>query len=447
MEYTHHLQTLVQKQKNGIHEGICSVCSSSPFVIDAAITQAVRTGTPVLIEATANQVNQMGGYTGMKPADFREYVLSRAAALGLPAERLILGGDHLGPVAWQKRDAAEAMDLAEELTYEFAKAGFTKIHLDASMPLGSEITLSTEEIADRTVRLCKASERGFAEYREEAVRAGAASDEVLAPVYVIGSEVPTPGGSGEEDALSVTKPEALKEMLTCFEEKFTAAGLADSEGSPWGRIIAAVVQPGVEFGNDNVHEYVPEEATQLTEEAAEIPGIVLEGHSTDYQRESSLKRMVEDGIAILKVGPALTFAAREGLYALAMMEDTLCAAGVLASDDASNFIEVLDEVMRKDPSSWQGHYTAEEPESTLLRKYSYSDRSRYYMHRPEVKAAIGKLMENLHDKITLTMLSQFMPQQYVHAREGLLEPEPEALVIDKTCDELSRYWRACGLFE
>ena len=112
MEYTHHLQSLVQKQKNGIHEGICSVCSSSPFVIDAAITQAVRTGTPVLIEATANQVNQMGGYTGMKPADFREYVLSRAAALGLPAERLILGGDHLGPVAWQKRDAAEAMDLA-----------------------------------------------------------------------------------------------------------------------------------------------------------------------------------------------------------------------------------------------------------------------------------------------------------------------------------------------
>ena len=229
MEYIHHLQTLVQQQKKGIHEGICSVCSSSPFVIDAAITQAVRTGTPVLIEATANQVNQMGGYTGMKPADFREYVLGRAAALGLPAERLILGGDHLGPVAWQKRDAAEAMDLAEELTYEFAKAGFTKIHLDASMPLGEEITLSTEEIADRTVRLCKASERGFAEYWDEAVRAGAKSEEVPAPVYVIGSEVPTPGGSGEEDALSVTKPEALKEMLTCFEEKFKAAGLADGE--------------------------------------------------------------------------------------------------------------------------------------------------------------------------------------------------------------------------
>ena len=269
MEYAHHLQRLVQKQKNGVSEGICSVCSSSPFVIDAAIIQAVRTGTPVLIEATANQVNQMGGYTGMKPADFRDYVLGRAAALGLPAERLILGGDHLGPVAWQKRDSAEAMDMAEELTYEFAKAGFTKIHLDASMPLGSEVTLTTEEIADRTVRLCKASERGFEEYRKQNVDA-------LAPVYVIGSEVPTPGGSGEEDALSVTKPEALKEMLACFEEKFTAAGLADGEVGPWSRIIAAVVQPGVEFGNDNVHEYVPEEAVQLTEEAK---------HNTQWKRQ------------------------------------------------------------------------------------------------------------------------------------------------------------------
>ena len=433
MQDTHYLQQLVKQQKSGIPAGICSVCSSSPFVIDAAILQAVKTGTPVLIEATANQVNQFGGYTGMKPADFRDHVLSRASELGLPADRVILGGDHLGPVAWQKQDAAEAMDLAETLAYEFAKAGFTKIHLDASMPLGSEVTLSTEEIADRTIRLCKASERGFAEYRESC---GAAF--TVPPVYVIGSEVPTPGGSGEEDALSVTKPKALKEMLACFEEKFTAAGLADGAESPWNRIIAAVVQPGVEFGNDNVHEYVPEEATLLTEEAAEIPGIVLEGHSTDYQRESSLKKMVGDGIAILKVGPALTFAAREALYALAAMERELC-------DAPSGFIEVLDQVMREDPSSWQGHYTAEEPESTLLRKYSYSDRSRYYMHRPEVKAAIEKLITNLSgNRIPLPLLSQYMPQQFIHVREGKLEAEPEQLILDRVRDTLSQYWRACG---
>ena len=65
MQDTHYLQQLVKQQKSGIPAGICSVCSSSPFVIDAAILQAVKTGTPVLIEATANQVNQFGGYTGV----------------------------------------------------------------------------------------------------------------------------------------------------------------------------------------------------------------------------------------------------------------------------------------------------------------------------------------------------------------------------------------------
>jgi len=435
MENRHYLQEIAEQQKAGIHKGICSVCSSSLFVIDAALIQARETDTPVLIEATANQVNQFGGYTGMKPADFRDHVLSRASQLGLSPERVILGGDHLGPVAWQKQSAAEAMDLAEELTCEFAKAGFTKIHLDASMPLGVECPLTTEEIADRTVRLCKASERGFAQYRSEV-------PDAPAPVDVIGSEVPTPGGSGEEDALSVTKPEALQEMLDCFEEKFRAAGLADG---PWDRIIAAVVQPGVEFGNDSVHEYVPEEAASLTQAAADIPRIVLEGHSTDYQRESSLRQMVADGIAILKVGPALTFAAREALYALAMIERELCEAGAAPEGASSGLIEVLDGVMRDDPSSWRGHYTEEEPESTLLRKYSYSDRSRYYMHRPEVKGAVGRLTENLRGSIPLTLLSQFMPAQYEHVREGLLKAEPEELITDKVRDVLAQYWRACGL--
>ena len=126
---------------------------------------------------------------------------------------------------------------------------------------------------------------------------------------------------------------------------------------------------------------------------------------------------------------------------LGMMPDALAMM-----DETSDFIEVLDEVMRKDPSSWQGHYTAEEPESTMLRKYSYSDRSRYYMHRPEIKAAIDKMMNNLKGgKISLPMLSQFMPEQFTRVREGLIEAEPEALVTDKVCGELSRYWRACGL--
>lgn len=398
------LLEIVRRQKAGEQVGICSVCSSSPFVIDAALTQALEYGTDVLIEATANQVNQFGGYTGMKPADFRDWVMQHANAIGLDRERVILGGDHLGPVAWKKESVDEAMDKAEGLVRAFAKAGFTKIHLDCSMPLGEEVTLSTEEIAERTVRLCKASEEEFEKSGNKR------------PVYVIGSEVPTPGGSGEEDDLSVTKPEALKEMLACFEEKFKEAGLANIPASPWSRVVAAVVQPGVEFGNDSVHEYVPEEAAQLTQTAAAIPNIVLEGHSTDYQSEESLSAMVKDGIAILKVGPALTFAAREGLFELEEIEKESLSG---SEKELSRFAEVLDQAMRKDPSHWEDHYTSEEPESTRLRKYSLSDRSRYYMNVPEVQEALGRLMNNI-------------------------ENEPERFVIDKVREVLDHYWRACG---
>ena len=96
------LKQLVREQKAGQAAAICSICSSHPLVIEAAIDQGVQDGSIVLIEATANQVNQYGGYTGMKPADFSRMVRRMVAEHGLPADRLILGGDHLGPLVWQK---------------------------------------------------------------------------------------------------------------------------------------------------------------------------------------------------------------------------------------------------------------------------------------------------------------------------------------------------------
>ena len=44
--------------------------------------------------------------------------------------------------------------------------------------------------------------------------------------------------------------------------------------------------------------------------------------------------------------------------------------------------------MLKDPKNWRGHYTQKEPLSHQLRRFSYSDRSRYYMTVPEVQAAM-----------------------------------------------------------
>ncbi|MDH4353931.1 MAG: class II D-tagatose-bisphosphate aldolase, non-catalytic subunit, partial [Actinomycetota bacterium] len=129
----HVLDRLAHDQHEGRALGITSVCSAHPVVLDEAVRHGAAGDYVVLIEATCNQVNQDGGYTGLQPADFRRQVEALAAARGLPADRLVLGGDHLGPNPWKHLPAETAMAKSEELVRAFVTAGFSKIHLDTSV--------------------------------------------------------------------------------------------------------------------------------------------------------------------------------------------------------------------------------------------------------------------------------------------------------------------------
>ena len=82
--------------------GIYAVCSAHPAVIEAAIQQSLEDGSILLVESTSSQVNQFGGYTGLTPSQFAQLVHSAARSAGLPAERVLLGGDHLGPFPWRQ---------------------------------------------------------------------------------------------------------------------------------------------------------------------------------------------------------------------------------------------------------------------------------------------------------------------------------------------------------
>ena len=88
---------LIETRKTGKTCGLYSVCSSQPSVLDTALERAAKSKHPVLIEATANQVNQHGGYTGMTPKIFGEKLRQKAEGLGVPEGLFIYGGDHLGP--------------------------------------------------------------------------------------------------------------------------------------------------------------------------------------------------------------------------------------------------------------------------------------------------------------------------------------------------------------
>ncbi len=166
------LDEVVRCQKRGGVSGIASICSSHPFVLKAAMRRAVRTGMPVLIESTCNQVNQFGGYTGMTPADFMAYVHGIAFQTGLAPDKLLLGGDHLGPSAWQEEPAESAMQKSINLVQEYVRAGYGKIHLDASMKLGDDdpkYPLDVELSAQRAASLAKDAEQASAG-RQDALR-------------------------------------------------------------------------------------------------------------------------------------------------------------------------------------------------------------------------------------------------------------------------------------
>lgn len=69
------MKTLIAQHKAGEHIGICSVCSAHPLVIEAALAFDRNSTRKVLIEATSNQVNQFGGYTGMTRQTFANLFL------------------------------------------------------------------------------------------------------------------------------------------------------------------------------------------------------------------------------------------------------------------------------------------------------------------------------------------------------------------------------------
>ena len=422
------LRDMIAKRKEGIICGVPSYCTANELVIESVLKQAKRFDDSILIEATANQVNQFGGYTGMKPADYREFVYEIADRIGFPRENVVLGGDHLGPLTWVDEDEASAMDKAEELVRLFVAAGYKKIHLDTSMRLASDPTdemLSDETIAARGARLYAACE-------EEYQKLLAKNPEEKRPVYIIGSEVPIPGGAQEEeDSISVTKPAAVEKTLAAYKEQFEKVGMGDA----FENIIGIVVQPGVEFGDDTVFHYNRVNAAELTAAMKKYDGVVMEGHSTDYQSPAGLKEMVEDGIAILKVGPALTFALRDGIFALSAIEKVM-----LPEEKQVKFEDVLEKVMMENPGNWQKHYHGNDKELYIKRKYSFSDRCRYYFALPEIQEAIAKLIENIDSvDIPLGLLHQYMPLQYVKVRDGKLAKEGRALLLDSVNEITETY--------
>ncbi len=425
---------LLKGNRQGKGTGIYSICSAHSDVIRAGMIRAKGDGSIVLIESTSNQVDQFGGYTGMVPADFVAYVRKLAGEMDFPWEKVLLGGDHLGPNAWQSLPAAEAMANARDLVKAYVEAGYQKIHLDASMYCADDegdrhTPLDDTIVSARAAELCAVAEETWA----------AGFRKTPPPVYIIGTEVPIPGGAQEEeDSVTPTSSADAKRTIEVTKAAFEARGLGDA----WKRVVGLVVQPGVEFGDDQVFHYNSGAAAALSGLIAGDGQLVYEAHSTDYQSETGLRNLVKDHYCILKVGPWLTFAYREALFALEDMEKELYAG---SDKPLSRLRATLEEVMLGEPKYWKKYYPGSEGEQLFKRKYSFSDRSRYYWPDGRLTASVKLLKKNLDDRgIPLSLLSQFMPNQYNSVQEGKIRPRAHDLILDRIGDVMGIYARACG---
>ena len=352
----------------------------------------------------------------MTPAAFRTFIEDLARAARVDPARIILGGDHLGPNPWKTRPASEAMREARDMVRAYVEAGFSKIHLDASMRCADDRELTEATIAERGAALCAVA---------EAARAGRDL------VYVIGTEVPIPGGeTAALDSLAVTMPEAAHRTFALHRTAFAKAGI----GEAIGRVIALVVQPGVDMGNTQVFGYDKRKAAALSAAVLDIPGVVFEAHSTDFQTEAALADLVATHFPILKVGPSLTFAFREAIVAMAAIEERLVASG------RSDALAVLERAMDDNPVHWRDYVG--EGRARAADQALWPQRPRaLLLARSAVEAAVKTLVRNIDTApVPPGLTSQFVGDMLLDG-EG---PLSRRIVQSKVGAVVAKYRRASG---
>jgi D-tagatose-1,6-bisphosphate aldolase subunit GatZ/KbaZ len=408
---TDRLRRIIALNRAGTPAAIPSVCSAHPDVLRASLQLAQSLDRPVVIEATSNQVNQDGGYTGMTPASFISFVNALADDTGTDRARIIFGGDHLGPQAWRRLPADLAMAKAHVMVADYVRAGFGKIHLDCSEGCAGEPAQLTDAVtvprAATLAETCRKAGRGDL-------------------LFVVGTEVPPPGGARTDDHGDIhpTTPAAARATLDAHMAAF--AGI--------GEIGGLVVQPGVEFTPMHVHHLPLARDPGLAQATAHHPGVCLEAHSTDYQHPAAFPRMAELGFAFQKVGPALTFAWRQAVYALDQMR-------ALAGWGAPLVQPAMESLMLSDPGHWHAHYHGTPADQHLMRHFALADRIRYYWPRPQATAAVTALLDDLAPRrLPDPLLWQVFAPQVLDRAETLPGPRPQALIAAQVQQALAPYF-------
>ena len=216
----------------------------------------------------------------MTPADFRRFVEDIASARRLRPRRrscsaAIISDQIRGSIfrpmrRWQR---AEAMVAA------YVEAGFTKIHLDTSMGCARRARGARRRRRRRARRAPRGGRRSGRATR--AVGAARLRHRHRGP------------DARRRDACLGRRSRSRRPRRRWQRSLRTARPLPRAGiGDAFERVIALVVQPGVEFDHERVVAYEPARAKALDGVLERERSIVFEAHSTDYQPPELLQALV-----------------------------------------------------------------------------------------------------------------------------------------------------------
>ncbi len=417
------LADTIRRHKSGDTVGVYSVCSAHPTVVEAAIMQAGADDVPVLIEATSNQVDQFGATPDASGRVPRPPSSASPTGADFPRSRVVLGGDHLGPNRWQGETAAAAMEKADATHRRLRRAGYSKIYLDAACPVPTTRQCSMTRPSRSAPHACCTSRRIRATQRRR-------------PSDVRHRHRGTGSRAGPRDARR-SHPDAGR---SCRATDRRASGRVHPIrlDHVWPRVMALVVQPGVEFDHLQVIDYrrTAHRGATARPRHGTAPGV--RGAFHRLSATPQIARARRRSLAVLKVGPGLTFAMREALFGLAHIENQLPAAAVAVRPDRG----------RRTTNARQSRVLA-----GLLRPGSADQQtaggtatatgSRYTGPTTRSTPARRQLLDNStgsasHCRESANSSPSVRPRP--RRRTG---PDRNALVIDRIRDAMRPYARAC----
>lgn len=380
------LTPIIRAVRQQIGPAIPAVVSVQPDVIAAALRQARDHDMPALIEAPADEVNQFGGHSGLTPADFAALVRDIAGGQGLEAVPLILGADRLGPWLWPALAPDAAMTHAERMVMDFVAAGFTRLHFDGPDAAGTaRLVAAAEAHAPAPDLLCHGLPASF------------------------------------EPVDGVTSPETLARTLELHEAAFAEAGL----NAAWKRVRTVSVHLGMGFGPALIERFDMGQPDRLSAVLPDHGRIALEARDVDYQSARACADLTRRNVAVLKLGPSLSFAWREALYALSHVLNW--------QDGSAHISERMEDLMLADPAAWQEDYRGPPAVQRVLRHFGFTDRIRHYW--PRAAAAVEALCEGIDATgLPHPLLLQYLPPEIL-ARAARLDLPPAQAILQAQVED------------